>query len=289
LNSKELKSISPDQTIAFQGELGAYSHLACSVVFPKMHSLPCTSFEDVFAAVNDGIAKLAMLPIENSVAGRVADIHYLMPASKLYIIGEFFERVKHHLLTVSGACLEDIKFVYSHAHALGQCRNFIRTYGLKTIVTPDTAGAAAEVALKNDKKIAAIASKLAGQIYGLDSLAINIEDAKHNTTRFLIMSRDAIQPDPCNAPCITTFIFLVRNISAALYKALGGFATNGINMTKLESYQINGDFSATQFYVDIEGHPKDTKVCLALEELNFFSREVRILGVYPAHPYRFKI
>jgi prephenate dehydratase len=278
---------SPDQTIAFQGEPGAYSHLACTIAFPDMRPLACAAFEDAFAAVNEGKARLAMIPIENSVAGRVADIHHLMPASKLHIIGEFFERVSHHLLAVKGARLEDIKVVRSHVHALGQCRNFIRACGLKPVVAADTAGSAAEVAAKGDKTVAAIASELAGRTYGLESLAANIEDAEHNTTRFLVMAREATSPDPRQGPCITTFVFRVRNVPAALYKALGGFATNNVNMTKLESYQVGGAFAATQFYVDIEGHPDDNNVRLALEELGFFSREVRILGVYPAHPYRF--
>ncbi len=278
----------PDRTIAFQGEPGAYSHLACTIAYPEMAPLPCPSFEDAFAAVVDGKARLAMIPIENSVAGRVADIHYLMPASRLHIIGEFFARVNHHLLAVKGTRIEDIRAVRSHVHALGQCRNFLRIHGLKPVVAADTAGSAAEVAARGDKTVAAIASELAGRIYGLESLAANIEDAEHNTTRFLVMSRQAVNPDPRHGPCVTTFIFRVRNVPAALYKALGGFATNGVNMTKLESYQIGGGFSATQFYADIEGHPEEANVRLAMEELDFFSREVRILGVYPAHPYRYK-
>jgi prephenate dehydratase len=253
-----------------------------------MVPLPCAAFEDAFAAVQDGHAKLAMIPIENSVAGRVADIHSLMPASKLHIIGEHFQRVNHHLLAVKGATLDDVKVVRSHVHALGQCRMFIRAHELRPVVAADTAGSAAEVATRGDKSVAAIASELAGEIYGLDSLAANIEDAEHNTTRFLVMSHDELVPDPRSGPCVTTFIFRVRNVPAALYKALGGFATNGVNMTKLESYQINGAFAATQFYADIEGHLDEPKVRRALEELEFFSREVRVLGVYPAHPYRFK-
>lgn len=280
--------VTPEKTIAFQGEPGAYSHLACTIAFPDMEPLPCAAFEDAFAAVAEGRARLAMIPIENSVAGRVADIHHLMPASKLHIIGEFFERVNHHLLAIPGTTLDDVKIVRSHVHALGQCRNFIRAYGLKAVVAADTAGSAAEVAAKGDKSIAAIASELAGKTYGLVSLAANIEDAEHNTTRFLIMAREAAPPDPRKGPCITTFVFRVRNVPAALYKALGGFATNGVNMTKLESYQLGGGFAATQFYADIEGHPDEPNVRLALEELGFFSREVRIMGVYPAHPYRFK-
>jgi prephenate dehydratase len=274
--------------IAFQGEPGAYGHLACKVAFPDLEPLPCAAFEDAFAAVHDGAACLALIPIENSVAGRVADIHHLMPGSRLHIIGEHFHRVNHHLLAVKGATLAEVKVVKSHVHALGQCRNFIRGNELKPVVAADTAGAAAEIAAKGDKSIAAIASELAGEIYGLDSLAANIEDAEHNTTRFLVMAKEALDPDPRSAPCITTFVFRVRNVPAALYKALGGFATNGVNMTKLESYQVGGAFAATQFYVDVEGHPEDPSLRLALEELAFFSREVRIIGVYPAHPYRFK-
>lgn len=277
-----------DRSIAFQGELGAYSHLACTVLFPEMTPMGCPGFEDAFAAVEEGRAKLALIPVENSVAGRVADIHHLLPGSKLHIIGEFFLPVNHHLLAVPGTKLSDIKEVRSHVHAIGQCRKFLRQNGLKAIVGHDTAGCAAEVSRNGDKSVAAIASELAGKIYGLESLAANIEDAGHNTTRFLVMSREAKPVDPRIGPVVTSFVFHVRNVPAALYKALGGFATNGVNMTKLESYQINGAFSATQFYADIEGHPDQPNVRLALEELGFFSREVRILGVYPAHPYRFK-
>lgn len=277
-----------DRSIAFQGELGAYSHLACTVLFPEMTPLPCRGFEDAFSAVEDGHAKLALIPVENSVAGRVADIHHLLPGSKLHIIGEFFLPVNHHLLAIPGTKLSDIKEVRSHVHAIGQCRKFLRQNGLKAVVGHDTAGCAAEVARNGDKSVAAIASELAGKIYGLESLAVNIEDAGHNTTRFLVMSRDAKPVDPRIGPVVTSFVFHVRNVPAALYKAMGGFATNSVNMTKLESYQINGAFSATQFYADIEGHPDQPNVRLALEELGFFSREVRIVGVYPAHPYRFK-
>ncbi len=277
-----------EKSIAFQGELGAYSHLACTVLFPEMTPLPCPGFEDAFAACEDGHAGLALIPVENSLAGRVADIHHLLPSSRLHIIGEFFLPVHHHLLAVKGTKLEDIKEVRSHVHAIGQCRRFLRQNGLKAVVVGDTAGAAAEIARSGDRSVAAIASELAGSIYGLESLAANIEDADHNTTRFLVMSREAKPVDPRIGPTVTSFVFHVRNVPAALYKAMGGFATNGVNMTKLESYQINGAFSATQFYADIEGHPDQPNVRLALEELGFFSREVRILGVYPAHPYRFK-
>jgi prephenate dehydratase len=275
----------PARTIAFQGAPGAYSDLACRRVFPDMTTLPCAAFEDAFAAVRERRAELAMIPIENSVAGRVADIHHLMPDSGLYIIGEHFERVEHHLLAIPGAGLDTVRIVRSHVHALGQCRNFIRERGLTPVVAADTAGSAAEVAERRDRTIAAIASELAGQIYGLVSLAQNIEDAEHNTTRFMIMSREPKRAAG-DGLTVTTFVFNVRNVPAALYKALGGFATNGVNMTKLESYMVGGQFTATQFYADVEGHPEDRPLKFALEELEFFSTEVNILGVYPAHPVR---
>jgi prephenate dehydratase len=257
-------------------------------MFPDMTPLPCLGFEDAFAAVDEKRAALAMIPVENSLAGRVADIHHLLPGSKAHIVGEFFLPINHHLLAVKGAQLSDIREVRSHVHAIGQCRKFLRQNGLKAVIGHDTAGCAAEVARNGDKSIAAIASQLAGEIYGLDSLSANVEDAGHNTTRFLVMAPEPKPVDPRIGPIVTSFVFHVRNVPAALYKAMGGFATNGVNMTKLESYQINGAFSATQFYADIEGHPDQPNVRLALEELEFFSREVRILGVYPAHPYRFK-
>ena len=275
----------PAQTISFQGTFGAYSDLACRRVFPEMSTLPCSQFEDAFAAVRDGHARLAMIPIENSVAGRVADIHHLMPASGLHIIGEHFERVKHHLLAVPGASLGQIRTVRSHVQALSQCRNLIRALGIEPVVAADTAGSAAEIAARGDPTVAAIASELAGKIYGLVSLKENIEDAEHNTTRFLIMAREPLPPAR-GTPAVTTFFFRVRNVPAALYKALGGFATNGVNMTKLESYMVGGAFTATQFYADVEAHPEDRPLALALEELAFFSRELKILGVYPAHPLR---
>jgi prephenate dehydratase len=281
----ELNFADPAKTIAFQGAFGAYSDLACRQVFPDMATMPCGQFEDAFAAVREGRAALAMIPIENSVAGRVADIHHLMPDSGLHIIAEHFERVNHHLLAVRGASLQKIRTVRSHVHALSQCRNLIRALGLEPVVAADTAGAAAEIAARRDPSVAAIASELAGEIYGLVSLKANIEDAEHNTTRFLIMSREPLRPLP-GSPSVTTFLFRVRNVPAALYKALGGFATNGINMTKLESYMVDGTFTATQFYADVEAHPEERPLALALEELAFFSREVKILGVYPAHPLR---
>jgi len=275
----------PANLIAFQGAPGAYSDLACRHAFPEMATLPCTQFEDAFAAVREGRASLGMIPIENSVAGRVADIHHLMPDSGLFIIGEHFEPVHHHLLALPGATLATIRTVRSHVHALNQTREFQRKHKLTPIVAVDTAGAAAELAANPDMTVAAIASELAGQIYGLVSLAANIEDAAHNTTRFLVMSREAKRA-PRGRPTVTTFVFNVRNVPAALYKALGGFATNAVNMTKLESYMVGGNFTATQFYADVEAHPDDRPLQLALEELEFFSTEVKILGVYPAAPER---
>jgi prephenate dehydratase len=277
----------PEKLIAFQGAPGAYSDLACRHAFPEMETLPCTQFEDAFAAVREGRAALGMIPIENSVAGRVADIHHLMPDSGLYIIGEHFEPVHHHLLARPGETLQSIRIVRSHVHALGQTRRFQRKHRLTPIVAVDTAGAAKELSERRDPGVAAIASELAGQIYGLVSLASNIEDADHNTTRFLVMSRETKRA-PRGKPTVTTFVFNVRNVPAALYKALGGFATNAINMTKLESYMVNGNFTATQFYADVEAHPDDRPLKLALEELEFFSTEVKILGVYPAAPERHK-
>ncbi len=281
----KLETADPGRTISFQGMFGAYSDLACRHVFPDMATLPCNQFEDAFAAVREGHARLAMIPIENSVAGRVADIHHLMPDSGLHIIGEHFERVNHRLLALPGASLANIRTVRSHVQALSQCRKLIRALGIEPIVHADTAGAAAEIAARRDPTVAAIASELAGKIYGLVSLKDNIEDAQHNTTRFMIMSREPLRP-PRGTPSVTTFFFRVRNVPAALYKALGGFATNGVNMTKLESYMVGGAFTATQFYADVEAHPDDNPLALALEELAFFSRELKILGVYPAHPLR---
>lgn len=272
--------------ITFQGEPGANSHIACREVFPDFEAVPCPTFEDAFAAVENGAAAYAMIPIENSVAGRVADIHHLMPQSSLSIVGEYFLPLSHQLMAVKGATLSTLKTVQSHVMALGQCRKAIRTLSLTPIIGADTAGSAREIAEANDVTRAAIASRLAADIYGLEILAENIEDEAHNTTRFIILTRGADWAPAGRGPVITTFVFRVRNVPAALYKAMGGFATNGVNMTKLESYQLDGQFTATQFYADVEGHPDDRSVKLALEELAFFSREMRILGVYPAHPYR---
>ena len=272
--------------IAFQGAAGANSDMACRAVFPGMTTLPCRSFEDTFAAVRHDQAKLAMIPIENSSAGRVADIHHLLPESGLHIIGEHFQKVDHQLLAPKGATLESLRAVHSHVQALAQCRKYLRDAGYKPVVHADTAGAAEEVAAKGDVTQGALASALARELYDLEMLADNVQDTDHNTTRFLIMSKEAQEPEPDSGLVVTTFVFRVRSVPAALYKALGGFATNRINITKLESYIIDGAFTAAQFYADIEGHTEDKSVQLALEELSFFSREVKILGVYPAAKFR---
>ena len=285
--STEEKPAGPERIIAFQGHIGANSDLACREVFPDLETLPCASFEDTFAAVREGRAGRAMIPIENSVAGRVADIHHLLPDSGLHIVGEHFQRVNHMLLAPKGATMAGLKRVLSHEQALSQCRNYLREHGLEPQVFADTAAAAEHVAEQGDLSQAAIASRLAGEIYGLETLADEVEDAAHNTTRFIVMTGEPHDPDPQDGPIITSFVFQVRNVPAALYKAMGGFATNGVNMTKLESYMVGGEFTATQFYADIEGHPDQTPVRLAMEELGFFSRMVKILGVYPAEPKRY--
>jgi prephenate dehydratase len=275
--------------IAFQGELGANSHIACRDTYPDMEPLPCPTFEDVFQAAATGEAELAMIPVENSIAGRVADIHHLLPTSPLHIIGEHFMPIRFQLMGLRGAKLENIKGAHSHIMGLGQCRNFLRARGIVAKTSSDTAGAAREVRDLGDPTQAAIAPRLAAEVYGLDILAENIEDAAHNTTRFVIMSREAAVPErTSDKQWVTAFVFRVRNVPSALYKAMGGFATNGVNMTKLESYQIGGSFSATQFYAEVEGHPDDAPLQRALEELGFFSTQVRHLGVFAAHPYRGK-
>ena len=274
--------------IVFQGEPGANSHLAIHEAYPDCEAVPCATFEDAFAAITSGEAELGMIPVENSVAGRVADIHHLMPESGLHIVAEHFMPVRHQLLAVKGATLDGIKTVESHVHALGQCRKVIRKLRIRPVVAADTAGSARIVAEAGDKTRAAIATRLAAEIYGLDILAADIEDEAHNTTRFIVLSRDAKWAKNGSGPIITTFLFRVRNVPAALYKVLGGFATNGVNMTKLESYMIEGNFFATQFYADVEGHPEDRQLVLAFEELSFFSKEMKILGVYPAHSFREK-
>jgi len=274
--------------IAFQGEPGANSHIACNEAYPGHEPLPCPTFEDAFAAVRGGRAKLAMIPIDNSIAGRVADIHHLMPRSGLHIVGEWFLPVQHQLMAPRGATLRTIRTVESHVHALGQCRRIIRALGVKAVVAADTAGAAREVAEAGDISRAALATGLAAKIYGLQILKKDVADAKHNTTRFVVLARKPKWASRKERHVVTTFVFEVRNIPAALYKALGGFATNGINMTKLESYMVDGSFAATQFYADVQGHPKDRALELALEELEFVSRpnSLKILGVYPAHRFR---
>ncbi|MBW0156956.1 prephenate dehydratase [Sedimentimonas flavescens] len=272
--------------IAFQGEPGAYSHQACRDARPDMEALPCRTFEDVIEAVRKGDADLAMLPVENSTYGRVADIHHLLPESGLHIIDEAFVRVHINLLAVKGTKLDDVRAVMSHTVLLGQCRGFLQSHGLERITGADTAGSAKIVAEQRDPSVAALASELAGEIYGLDVLARHIEDKQDNTTRFLIMSREPNLARRGDGTMMTTFVFRVRNIPAALYKAMGGFATNGVNMTKLESYMVGGSFTATQFYADIEGHPDDHNVRLALDELRYFTSQLDLLGVYPADPRR---
>jgi prephenate dehydratase len=272
--------------IAFQGEPGANSDIASREVYPDCEPIPCATFEDALAAVKSGDARFAMIPIENSVAGRVADIHHLLPEAGLHIVGEHFLRIQFHLMAPKGATLKTIKTVESHIHAIGQCRRFIREHGYKPVIAADTAGAAMQIAKAGDITRGALAPKLAAQIYGLDVLAENVEDEDHNTTRFVILSREPARALAGNGPTVTTFVFRVRNIPAALYKAMGGFATNGVNMTKLESYMIEGNFFATMFYSDVEGHPDDPALARALDELKFFSRELRILGVYPASNFR---
>jgi prephenate dehydratase len=274
--------------ISFQGELGSNSHSACRHVFPDREYVACATFEDALSAVKKGVVQYAMIPIENSVAGRVADIHHLLPESDLYIVAEHFERVRHQLMALPGTGLSDLKTVLSHTHALGQCRGVIRELGLIPVAEADTAGSARMVKEAGDRTQAAIASELAAEIHGLEILKRDIEDAAHNTTRFLVLSPEPDDAEPEDGPVITTFLFRVRNVPAALYKAMGGFATNGVNMTKLESYQLEGSFNATMFHADIEGHPSERNVRLALEELSFFSSEVKVLGTYPASPFRLK-
>ncbi len=268
--------------IAFQGELGAFSHAAALAVFPNDTPLPCVTFEQTIAAVQDQQADYAVVPVENSLYGRITDIHHILPQSGLFIVGEHFLPIRMNLLGLPGTRLADIKSVQSLSVALGQCRRFIAQNGLVAVSSVDTAGSAREVAERGDRSRAAIASEIAAEIYGLDILARDIEDASHNTTRFLVMSRHKSEPAPDGANIKTTFVFRVRNVPAALYKAMGGFATNSVNMLKLESYMIDGSFTATQFYADIEGHPDDRNVQLAFEELGFFTDHFHVLGVYPA-------
>ena len=272
--------------ISFQGEPGANSHIACAEAQPDYEPLPCATFEDAFAAVADGQAALAMIPIENSIAGRVADIHHLLPTSGLHIVGEHFLPIHFQLLALPGTRIDELRTVHSHIHALGQCRKIIRRLGLKPIVAGDTAGSAREVGEAGDPSRASLAPRMAAEVYGLDILAEDVEDEAHNTTRFVVLAREPVPAPAGNGPTVTSFVFRVKNLPAALYKALGGFATNGVNMTKLESYMVDGQFTATQFYAEVDGHPDDLGLARALEELQFFSREFRILGTYPAHPFR---
>jgi prephenate dehydratase len=276
--------MSPEKTnrISFQGEPGANSDTACRNVYPSMEPLPCPTFEDAFNAVETGKADLAMIPIENTIAGRVADIHHLLPESRLHIVGEYFLPIHFQLMALPGVKRQELKTIHSHIHALGQCRKYIRKNGWKPMVAGDTAGAAKLVAEIQDRTMGALAPRLASSLYGLDILEENVEDTENNVTRFVVLSRSKnwVERPTFDARMMTTFIFRVRNVPAALYKAMGGFATNGVNMTKLESYQL-GAFTATLFYADIEGHPDDHNVKLALDELRFFSKEMRILGVYP--------
>jgi prephenate dehydratase len=272
--------------IAYQGEPGANSETACREMSPGMAPLPCPTFEDAFDALSSGAADLAMIPVENNVAGRVADIHRLLPDSGLHIIAEHFLPIHFDVAAVPGATLDSVTTVRSHIHALGQCRRFIRDHGWTSRVADDTAGSAREVAERGDPSVASLCPPDAAGIYGLEVLAKNVEDEHGNTTRFIVLAREPVEYECGERPMITSFVFQVRNVSAALYKALGGFATNGVNMTKLESYQLGGTFFATRFLVDVEGHPQDPALSLALEELAFFSVRLRLLGTYPASPFR---
>ncbi len=276
----------PSRTIAYQGVAGANSHIACQAVHPEMTPLACDTFEDAFTAVEEARAELAMIPIDNTLGGRVADIHHLLPQSSLYIVGEHFQPVQYLLLGTKGATLEGLKEAWSHVQALAQCRDQLRELGLKPVTRADTAGAAQEVAERNDPSIGAVSSPLAAEIYGLDVLRSRVEDRIGNTTRFVIMARRRMDPDPLAGPCMTSILFRVRSVPAALYKAMGGFATNGVNITKLESY-ISGDrFNVAQFYAEIEGHPAQVDVARAIEELDYFTTSLRVLGTYPAHKFR---
>jgi prephenate dehydratase len=272
--------------IAYQGEPGANSDIAARDVYPDWETLPCASFEDVFAAIQEGRAQLGMIPIDNSIAGRVADIHHFLPNSGLHIVGEYFLPIHFQLLGVPGATRDSIKTVHSHVHALGQCRRIINELGVKPVIAGDTAGSAREVAEWNDPTRASLATSLAAETYGLETLARDVEDEEHNTTRFVILSKEYAEAPADSEMVVTTFVFRVRNLPASLYKALGGFATNGVNMTKLEAYMVDGGFTATVFLADVEGHPSDAPLARALEELEFFTTELKVLGVYPAHPFR---
>lgn len=278
-------NISP-KTVAFQGVLGAYSHQACQEAFPDAKALACHTFEGAIAAVKAGRADVAMLPVENSTYGRVADIHSLLPESGLHIVGEHFVRVHINLMAKKGTKLEDINSAMSHTVLLGQCRRFLKTHDIAPVAGPDTAGSAQAVAASDAVDMGALASEMAADIYGLEVLAHHIEDNQHNTTRFLVMSPEQNFPENGEGEYMTTFVFRVRNIPAALYKAMGGFATNGVNMVKLESYMVEGSFTATQFYADVIGHPDDPALKRALEELGYFTNHLEILGIYKTDIFR---
>ncbi len=279
-----------NNTIAFQGEPGANSDMACRAAFPSMTTLPCPTFEAGMDAVQTGKARLAIIPVENSIAGRVADLHSLLPHTRLKIVAEHFQRVEHCLVALPGASIKDIKTAKSHVQALAQCRNFLKKHRITPLVHADTAGAAREIAEIGDRNVGAIASSLAAKIYNLKVLARNIEDADHNTTRMLVFSREAAKIDFRAVPCMTAFLFRVKSVPAALYKALGGFATNGVNIVKLESYLSGAHFEQAQFYAEVEGHPEQHSLQLALEELAFFSQkdEIKMLGTFPLNRFRRK-
>ncbi|SNX88279.1 prephenate dehydratase [Streptomyces sp. TLI_55] len=273
-------------TAAYQGEPGSNSATAARALFPEARELPCTSFEQALDAVTLGAADIAVIPVDNSAAGRVADVHHLLPESGLFIVAEHFLAIRFDLMGVPGATLDQVECVRSHVHALGQCRKILREGGWRTLVSDDTAGAAREVAELGDPRHAALAPPAAADLYGLNVLRAEVEDDPDNTTRFVVLSRDAAFAPHTGEPTMTSLFFCVRNIPSALYKALGGFASSGVNLTKIESYQMGAGLNPSRFYVEIEGHPDDERVALALHELRFFSSEVRILGVYPAHPHR---
>lgn len=280
--------IDPENTIAFMGIEGANADLACRQACPYMHTMPCPSFEDVFEAVESGKAALGMIPIENTQAGRVAEIHQILPKSNLHIVGEFFQRIEHHLLAPKNATLESITHVYSHPQGLMQCRENIRGLGYVTHAYSNTAQAAANVAEWNDKTKAAIASPLAGQLYGLKTIKEHMQDHDDNVTIFIIIARNPVMPKESDGQVLTSILFTIRNIPSALYKVLGGFATNSINIVKLESYIPGGlNRGSAQFFITFEGHPDQRTVKNAMEELGFFCSEVRMLGVYPADSARY--
>ena len=274
--------------IAFQGEKGAYSHLACSEVFPNVNATACSTFEEAFQLARDNSEYKIVIPIENSLAGRVADIHYLIPKYKLQIHAEHFQKVTHNLLGIKGSKIEDTKTVRSHSQAIGQCNKMISKNKLKPIISADTAGSAKFISEKKDKTESAIASELAAKIYGLEIIKTKVEDEPGNVTRFFIMGKDTKHPENKNKKYITSCIFKLKSIPAALYKALGGFATNGVNLCKLESFSVKNTFDQVNFYIDIEGHIEDPSLQKALEELGFHTQKLDVLGVYEAHQFRFE-